>query len=34
MIKHLLTIIWNQRRANGWIFAELLIVAGILWFMK
>jgi hypothetical protein len=33
MIKHLLTIIWNQRRANGWIFAELLIVAGILWFM-
>ena len=33
MIKHLLKIIWNQRRSNGWIFAELLIVVAILWVM-
>ncbi|RHJ92427.1 multidrug ABC transporter substrate-binding protein [Bacteroides sp. AM07-16] len=33
MIKHILKIIWNQRRSNGWIFAELLIVAGFLWVM-
>ena len=33
MIKHILKIMWNQRRTNGWIFAELLIVAGVLWVM-
>lgn len=33
MFKHILTIMWNQRRSNGWIFAELLIVAGILYVM-
>lgn len=33
MIKHILKIIWSQRRSNGWIFAELLIVAGFLWVM-
>lgn len=33
MIKHILKIIWNQRRSNGWIFAELLVVVGILWVM-
>ena len=33
MIKHVLKIIWNQRRSNGWIFAELLVVVGILWVM-
>ena len=33
MIKHILTIVWNQRRANGWIFAELLIVMAVLWGM-
>lgn len=33
MIKHILTIIWNQRRANGWIFAELLIVVAVLYVM-
>lgn len=33
MIKHILTIIWNQRRSNGWIFAELLMVVAILWVM-
>lgn len=33
MIKHLLKIIWNQRHNNGWIFAELLVVAAVLWTM-
>ena len=33
MFKHILKIIWNQRRSNGWIFAELLIVAGVLYMM-
>ncbi|MCD8179071.1 MAG: ABC transporter permease [Tannerellaceae bacterium] len=31
MFKRLYKTIWQQRRANGWIFAELLIVAGVLW---
>ena len=26
MIKHILKIIWHQRRNNGWIFVELLLV--------
>lgn len=33
MIKHILKIIWNQRRSNGWLFAELLVVVAILWTM-
>ena len=33
MIKHILKIIWNQRRSNGWIFTELLVVVAILWVM-
>ena len=33
MIKHILSIIWNQRRSNSWIFAELLVVAGVFWLM-
>lgn len=33
MIKHIVKIIWNQRRGNGWIFAELLAVACFLWMM-
>lgn len=33
MIKHILKIVWNQRRTNGWIFAELLIVMAVLWVM-
>ena len=24
---------WNQRRSNGWIFAELAVVAAVLWMM-
>lgn len=30
MIKHIWTIIWNQRRNNGWIFMELALVFGVL----
>lgn len=26
MIRHLITLIWHQRRQNGWIFAELALV--------
>jgi hypothetical protein len=33
MIKHLLKIIYAQRRSNGWIFAELAVVAAALWYM-
>ncbi|MDR3252274.1 MAG: multidrug ABC transporter substrate-binding protein [Tannerella sp.] len=33
MIKHVLKIIWAQRRNNGWIFAELFIVACALWYV-
>lgn len=33
MIKHIFKVIWNERRSNGWIFAELLIVVAILWVM-
>lgn len=32
MIKSLLKQIWNQRRSNGWLFAELLIVFTLLWY--
>lgn len=31
MIKHILTIVWNERRSNGWIFTELLLVVAVLW---
>ena len=31
MIKSILTQIWNQRRSNSWLFAELLIVFVLLW---
>lgn len=33
MIKHLLTLIWNQRNGNVWIFQELLLVTAMLWVM-
>ena len=26
MIRHLITLIWNQRKQNGWIFAEMALV--------
>ncbi len=33
MIRHLLRLIWNQRRQNGWLWAELLLVSVFLWFL-
>ncbi|MDR0748905.1 MAG: ABC transporter permease [Tannerellaceae bacterium] len=33
MIKHLLKIIWAQRKTNVWLFAELLIVVCAVWWM-
>jgi hypothetical protein len=33
MTKHILKIIWAQRKSNAWIYAELAIVACVLWLM-
>lgn len=33
MIRHILKQIWTQRRRNGWIFGELLIVFVLCWYM-
>jgi len=33
MIKHIFKIIWAQRRTNGWIFGELLVVVCAVWWM-
>lgn len=33
MLKQILKQIWKQRRANGWILLELLIVSIIIWFI-
>ncbi len=33
MIKHILKIVWAQRKSNGWIFLELVIVICALWWM-
>lgn len=33
MKKHILKMIWNQRRVNVWIFSELLVVVCALWVM-
>lgn len=33
MIRHLVHLIWNQRKRNGWIVAELLFVFIVLWFV-
>jgi hypothetical protein len=33
MVKHILKIIWAQRKSNGWIFAELVLVICVLWFL-
>ncbi|OJU54725.1 MAG: hypothetical protein BGN96_12765 [Bacteroidales bacterium 45-6] len=32
MIKHILTIIWNEKRMNSWIVIELTLIFTILWF--
>lgn len=34
MIKHILTILWNQRRQNAWMFVELLLVFIALWMIS
>ena len=33
MIRHLLQLIWNQRKHNAWLWAELLLVSVFLWFL-
>ena len=33
MIRHLLQLIWNQRKQNAWLWAELLLVSVFLWFL-
>lgn len=33
MIKQIFKIIWNQRRSNGWIWMELLVVFVALWYL-
>ncbi|MCD7937125.1 MAG: FtsX-like permease family protein [Tannerellaceae bacterium] len=32
MIRHILTIIWNERKANGWLFLEYIFIFCVLWF--
>lgn len=32
MIRHIFTIIWNERKTNGWILMEYILVFCILWF--
>lgn len=32
MIKHILTIIWNEKKMNSWIVIELTLIFAILWF--
>ena len=32
MIRHLLKIIWNERKTNGWITLEYILVFCVLWF--
>ena len=34
MIHSILHQIWNQRRSNGWLFAELLIVFTLMWYCR
>ncbi len=33
MFKQIFKIIWKQRRSNGWLFGELLVVIGVLWLL-
>lgn len=33
MVKHILKIIWSQRKTNLWIFAELVVVVCAVWWM-
>jgi putative ABC transport system permease protein len=31
MIRHIFTIIWNERRANAWVFTEYILIFCVLW---
>lgn len=33
MIQHLLRFIWNQRKSNGWLMAELFLISVSLWYI-
>lgn len=33
MIRHIITLIWNQWRSNLWVVAELFVVFIVIWFM-
>lgn len=33
MLKIILKNLWHRRRANGWLFVELILVSIVLWFM-
>ena len=33
MLQHIFTLIWNQRRQNAWIAAELFLVSILLWYL-
>ena len=33
MIKHILKLIWNQRKSNSWLLGELLLVFVCLWYI-
>lgn len=33
MIKHLFTMIWNQRKSNIWMLAELMVISVCLWYI-
>lgn len=33
MTRHIIQLIWNQRRQNAWLWAELLLVSVFLWFI-
>lgn len=33
MLKQILKQVWNRRRANGWLFVELLLVFCLVWYM-
>lgn len=33
MIKHIIKLIWNQRKSNSWLLGELLLVSVCLWYV-
>lgn len=33
MIKHIIRLIWNQRKSNGWLLGELFLVSVCLWYV-